>query len=155
LGMRPRMLHPVHYEDTDDEGISALPRPLSPRPFHEQVKELVGVDLFVDWEGNGHRNPDVLAEELCKLNGDGLELVMITNRGQKVWPEGAPETFCTDHWRCRFQTRGEGPLPGDAITHGQIISLLQRTYEAGFDFIKLENLYRFDGELGFSLGQGQ
>ena len=27
---------------------------------------------------------------------------MITNRGTKVWPDGAPETFCTDHWRCRF-----------------------------------------------------
>jgi isocitrate dehydrogenase len=26
---------------------------------------------------------------------------------------------------------------------------------AGFDIIKTENLYRFDGKLGFSLGQGQ
>ena len=33
---------------------------------------------------------------------------MITNRGVKVWPEGFPETFCTDHWRCRFV----GKTPG-------------------------------------------
>jgi isocitrate dehydrogenase len=26
---------------------------------------------------------------------------------------------------------------------------------AGFDFIKTENLYTFDGEAGYSLGQGQ
>lgn len=27
---------------------------------------------------------------------------MIFNRGTKVWPRGMPETFKTDHWRCRF-----------------------------------------------------
>jgi isocitrate dehydrogenase len=26
---------------------------------------------------------------------------------------------------------------------------------AGFDFVKTENLYNFDGEPGFTLGQGQ
>jgi isocitrate dehydrogenase len=33
---------------------------------------------------------------------------MITNRGVKVWPQGFEETFCTDHWRCRYEvTEGE------------------------------------------------
>jgi isocitrate dehydrogenase len=27
--------------------------------------------------------------------------------------------------------------------------------KAGFDIIKTENLYTFDGKLGFSLGQGE
>ena len=55
--------------------------------------------------GNPGENPDILAENLKKAEGDGLELLMITNRGVKVWPEGLPETFCTDHWRCRFMKR--------------------------------------------------
>jgi isocitrate dehydrogenase len=44
---------------------------------------------------------------------------------------------------------------GSPIDHAQIVSLLQRVAEAGFDFIKTENLYDFDGQPGYSLGQGQ
>jgi isocitrate dehydrogenase len=84
------------------------------------------------------------------VNGDGVELAMISNRGQKVWPHGLPETFCVDHWRCRFMGKD-----GAFIDHGQIVRLLQRVADAGFEFIKTENLYNFDGEPGYSLGQGQ
>lgn len=151
LGQRPDMLHAVSYA-----GGNNIPKAMPPVEIHNQHKELVGVDLFLDWEDEkGGRNPDHLAKILSKINDDTLKLVMITNRGQKVWPDGAPETFCTDHWRCRFQTEGEGPLPGAAINHKNIVDLLNRAAEAGFDFIKMENLYRFDGQLGFSLGQGQ
>lgn len=76
---------------------------------------------------------------------------MITNRGVKVYPEGLPETFCTDHWRCRFRARKES----EAVTHAEILRLLGRLEAAGFDFIKTEHLYTFDGAPGFSLGQGE
>ena len=56
----------------------------------------------------------------------------------------------TDHWRCRF----ESPSEMD-ISHSQIISLLSRAATAGFDVVKTENLYMFDGERGFSLGAGE
>jgi isocitrate dehydrogenase len=77
--------------------------------------------------------------------------VMITNRGQKVYPGGVPETFCVDHWRCRFQPG----RPGDPVTPTQVIELLGRLAGAGLPFIKTEGLFTFDGEPGFSLGQGQ
>jgi isocitrate dehydrogenase len=67
----------------------------------------------------------------------------------KVWPGGHAETFCSDHWRCRFLA-----ADGGGVSHAQIISLLKRVAEAGFDFIKTENLYNFDGERGYSLDQG-
>ena len=76
---------------------------------------------------------------------------MISNRGQKVYPGGAPETFCVDHWRCRFQD----VHPGSSITHEEVIELLGRLVKAGLPFIKTEGLFTFDGEPGFSLGQGQ
>ena len=152
LGDFPKKLAPVSYA----HGI-ALPKaqPANIIPLGAHQKELVGVDLFIDWQTIEGRNPDVLGEELSKVVSGDLELVMITNRGQKVWPHGHPDTFCTDHWRCRFQTKGEGSLPGKATTHESIVQLLKNVSEAGFDFIKIENLYRFDGLLGFSLGQGQ
>ncbi|MBL4544633.1 MAG: hypothetical protein JKP95_01840 [Oceanicaulis sp.] len=40
-----------------------------------------------------------------------MSLKMITNRGVKVWPQGLPETFKTDHWRCRFMARACARTP--------------------------------------------
>ena len=142
LHCMPRQLEPAHYT-------AALPEmtPLPPRP--PAHRDLVGVDIFLDHED---RHPDHLAALLQQVkNGTRLDLVMITNRGVKVWPNGLPETFCTDHWRCRFMADEQGA----SISHAQIIDLLQRVTDAGLEFIKIENLCLFDGQPGYSLGQGQ
>jgi isocitrate dehydrogenase len=111
-------------------------------------KDLVGVDVFLDWiKGTA----DELGEAVTKLDGDGAKLALISNRGVKIWPGGHAETFRTDHWRCRFKS-GTG---GQELSHSQIISLLQRFDDAGFDVIKTENLYNFDGNPGYSLAQGE
>jgi isocitrate dehydrogenase len=145
LGQQPETLPPVSY--ADGKGQQTATSSATIRPAAK--KDLVGVDMFVHFRD---RDPQVLGKLLeDKANGDGLALVMISNRGQKVYPGVAPETFCTDHWRCRFMAVNNG----DVIAHQQIISLLERTAAAGIDFIKTENLYMFDGEAGFSLGQGQ
>jgi isocitrate dehydrogenase len=68
----------------------------------------------------------------------------------KVWPDGMPETFTTDHWRCRFMQTGGAP-----VAHQEIVALLGRVAAAGLDFIKTEHLCTFDGEPGFSKGQGE
>lgn len=60
----------------------------------ETVKELKGIDVFVDRSG---KNPDVLATLLQEIENVNLTIKMITNRGVKVWPNGFDETFCTDH----------------------------------------------------------
>ena len=75
---------------------------------------------------------------------------MITNRGIKVWPDGFQETFCTDHWRCRFK-----PIEGVQMSKNAIPTLLLAANENGIDVIKTENLYAFDGKQAYSLGQGQ
>lgn len=108
-------------------------------------KELLGVDLFVHWNGT---DATILAEKLNPLNDSELSLVMISNRGVKVWPNGFSETFCTDHWRCRFQS--EKP-----IEKNRIIQLLGKAIDSGIDVIKTENLYQFDGKKAYSMGQGQ
>jgi isocitrate dehydrogenase len=102
--------------------------------------------VFLHWRGR----PDVLGPQLAALDGDGLALTMVTNRGVKVYPDGLPETFCTDHWRCRFMAPA-----GKTATRSQVLSLLMRVGNAGLDFVKTEHLYTFDGQTGFSLGQGQ
>jgi isocitrate dehydrogenase len=110
-------------------------------------KDMVGVDVFVQWAG---RDPQVLAGLLRSAGTNGLVLQMITNRGVKVWPDGLPETFCVDHWRCRFVSDGR-----DTISHAQILGLLYNLAGAHIDFIKTEHLCTFDDEAGFSYGHSQ
>ncbi len=141
LGQVPRQLKPVHYKALD----RAVQAPFIPAPPAD--KKVVGIDVFLDWRQG---TADDLAGQLKPVAADGFTLSMITNRGVKVWPGGIPETFCTDHWRCRFLVN-----PGQAATHRQIISLLGQIESAGLDFIKTEHLCTFDGEPGFSMGQGQ
>ena len=80
-----------------------------------------------------------------------MELSIITNRGVKVYPDGHPETFCSDHWRCRYMLKEEDKV----MTHDQILDLLKGIKDIGLDFIKIENNYTFDGERGYSLAQGE
>lgn len=110
-------------------------------------KDLLGVDLFIHWTGH---NADELAEMVKQLDTNRIRLNMITNRGIKVYPDGFPETFCTDHWRCRFKSVDDQP-----ISKSDIISLMTIADEKNIDVIKTENLYAFDGKPAFSLGQGQ
>jgi isocitrate dehydrogenase len=109
----------------------------------KQIKDLVGVDVFLDFSTGKSED---LGELLKKIPGEDMKLTFISNRGVTVWPDGNPETFCTDHWRCRFM----GSKDDVAINNSQIVDLLARINDAGFDFIKTENLYNFDGKQGYS-----
>ena len=88
-----------------------------------------------------------------------MKLKMITNRGVKVYPNGLPETYCTDHWRCRFvgskSAVKDGTLDYSPIDYGHVIALLSALNENESEVIKTENLYEFGGKRGFSLGQGE
>jgi len=141
LGKKPSILKPVSYANN-----SALNLPKYKRK-RSAKKELVGVDVFVHWQGS---NPNELAEKVKTIESNGIKLSMITNRGIKVWPDGFKETFCTDHWRCRFK-----PTEGTEINKATIIELLINAIHENIDTIKTENLYDFDGKAGYSLGQGQ
>jgi len=145
LGESPRVLRPVTYRDPAP---ARLPNPAAGyRRRPAARKALVGVDVFVH---DARTSPDLLGERLRRLRPEGLSLQMITNRGVKVWPGGLPETFCTDHWRCRFVAPA-----GATIGHDAIVELLSRLTRADVDVIKTETLCTFDGERGYALGQGQ
>ncbi|MBS9462413.1 NADP-dependent isocitrate dehydrogenase [Flagellimonas sp. 389] len=141
LGEKPKTLKSVSYEQT---GPLNLPSTVRKEPVS---KELKGVDIFAHWSGT---NPDEIAAQLQKMENDKLKLQVITNRGVKVWPNGFEETFCTDHWRCRFAITGEG-----SIKNSEVVELLSRAITHDIDVIKTENLYFFNGKQAFSMAQGQ
>lgn len=141
VGQMPQTLKPAKYQAAASSADSGR----STAAAAAVKKELVGVDVFLDWSKG---SADELGAALSKLGDQGLKLEMMSNRGVKVWPGGHKETFCSDHWRCRFLSENS------SMAHEQIVALLNRVAGAGFDFIKTENLYNFDGERGFSLDQG-
>ena len=141
LGAVPTTFAEVNYSN----GKALVLPKYKKMPVAEKV--LVGVDVFIDWQGT---DPDELASKIIQLGGKVSELTMITNRGIKVWPDGFSETFCTDHWRCRYK-----PTNGNKFDKQSIISLLENADDRGIDAIKTENLYTFDGRRGYSMGQGQ
>jgi isocitrate dehydrogenase len=79
-------------------------------------------------------------------DGIGPE-IMAANRGVKVWPDGSPETFCTNGFRCRFMS--------PAATPKQIVALLDRVTGLGLEVAMTVNLRNYDGKAGFPLAQDQ
>lgn len=141
LGQLPTQFTPVKYE----QGAALELKPYIRKPARK--KELIGSDIFVHWAG---QSTEELGQLLSQFSTETLALTMISNRGIKVWPAGFKETFCTDHWRCRFTATQQQP-----ITHQEIISILEKAAAHQIDVIKTENLYAFDGKPAYSLGQGQ
>lgn len=147
LGSKPEKLKAVSYPEREERlNVELTLSRGDKKPAQHVDRVLKGVDVFAYWEPE---DPVKLAKLLQSGEIPELSLTMFTNRGTKVWPNGLDETFCTDHWRCRFYSEnGE-------ISQQKLIDLLQSLTNKGVDIIKTENLYEFDNQKAFSLGQGE
>lgn len=144
LGQKPSTLKVADYGNP----VSVQAKKPTFKNVRDQKTELVGSDVFIH---DGVIDAQSLGHKLEAIAGEHLKLIMISNRGQLVYPGYHPETFCTDHWRCRFERRNnDGPA-----THAQIRELLSRVEAEGLKWIKLENLYYIDGQRAYSLSGGQ
>jgi len=142
LGQKPAFLPSADYSKSKSATFNIKVTPTVPA-----TKVLVGVDVFLHYHD---RDPNILGEAVKDFKAGNMHLTMITNRGVKVWPNGFPETFCTDHWRLRYKSEDAQPS-----SYSDVIHLLKVISEAGFDIIKTENLVTLNGEAMFSAGQGQ
>jgi isocitrate dehydrogenase len=138
LGQLPEKLKAVKYSTTPR---GALKPPSSP-PVPK--RDLVGVDVYVEWPS---KKTEDLAALVKRAAAPGLELEMMSNRGTKVWPNGAPETFCTDAYRCRFMSNG--------TTQQEVSALIGRVAGLGLDIAMTVNLRNYEGKAAYTLAQGQ
>ncbi|OGT56236.1 MAG: isocitrate dehydrogenase [Gammaproteobacteria bacterium RIFCSPHIGHO2_12_FULL_43_28] len=147
LGQKPSHFKPANYQPGAYTSIECYGDTLVKR----SKKELVGVDIFID-------NPtDIPASELAKriaTQKTPLELIVMTSRGLKIWPNSTIDAPYLRHCCCRFQS-AKNIKQLKALNNADILSLLTQLNGLGLDVIKTENLYTFDGELGFTLAQGQ
>lgn len=144
LGKEPKKLKSVHYE---------TPKRLAKHKIKktpEEKKELVGVDIFLGWKGS----LEEIVEIATKLADRDLGFQMMSVRGLKVWPftyDIRPVIDGADHWRLRFVSKSQNKI----TKHEEILYMLKQFNDAGIEFLKIENLYTFNGEIGFSLAQGE
>lgn len=140
LGQKPQILHPVSYNVKESQK-----RHISPPYIRPTIKrDLIGVDVFVNFTGN----PQELAKSLQSCQDSSLKLEIIAARGMVIWPNCHEETLLCDHNQCRF-------VASSPISSKDIIDLLERLHSKGIDFIKTEHLYLFDGVPAFSKSQGE
>jgi isocitrate dehydrogenase len=147
LGKKPAHFKPVNYQPGAYTKIVCY----GGKPHAPTSKKLVGVDIFID-------NPDdISADELAsqlQILKSKMELITIASRGLKIWPNSTIQDPYLKHCCFRFQSSHDiAHLP--LITHEDIIALLKQITALNWDVIKTENLYTYDGELGFTLSQGQ
>jgi len=147
LGIKPNFLNPVVY----NKSAGKTKVQLKERAAAE--KKSMGIDIFLQWRG---KNPNELEKMIKETKIGMFKLKMITNRGTKVWPNGHAETFCTDHWRCRYVREDMEECGYQAMIHLlQQLHVLAKLHNHAFDIIKTENLYTFNGIPGFTAAQGQ
>lgn len=143
LGEKPSRLKVADYKNIvkDDIPVKQYSIDLS------ESKSLVGVDVFVDIHAKS------IQEIAKKINavktGGKLILKTIASKGLLLWPREDDYLMESDHWCCRFM-----PESGE-ITHSDINALLTEMAKADIDFIKVENLYEYNGKRGYSLAQGE
>lgn len=108
-----------------------------------QDKKQVGVDVFVD----SLLPYEELGEVIKNASTDKLQFELMSSRGMKVYPGGGVVAPDSDFWRCRFY--------GDSLTSSDVYKVLQLIEKSGISWVKIENLYNYDGVRGFSLCQGE
>lgn len=111
-------------------------------PTHTNPKRaLIGVDVFIYFRGQLEQ----FFSKISHINVGPLRLKMITNRGVKVWPQGQPETFCIEQWRCRFTSDD-----GRAVSQDDVIKTIHAFDHVDMDVVKAEFLFNMDGKPCYS-----
>lgn len=143
LGKKPSKLAAVHYA-ADGKALkqkqNAVRKP--------EEKKLIGVDLIMDYTGD----VNTLGETLKGLEREGLTMKVLSNKGLKVWPDVPQDAgmHITDQVRARYRV-----AEGETTTQAAIASLVNAAAAKNLDLVKVMMLHSFNGQIGFSLSQGE
>src|SRR5688572_24057545 len=107
-----------------------------------QSRRVTGVDVFIE----SAMMPDALGAALSEVcSGTTVQLQMIGNRGNTVYPPGGRSVTLVDHYRCRFMKKNRA----DTLTNSEILALLTRIGEE-HTWMHIEKLQQFNGDDAFS-----
>ena len=146
LGQKPQYFKVANYQLTPSAPLATQ----ASEKAHSD-KKLVGSDIFIDQ--TNLKDAAAIAETLQNAHPN-LQLIVLTSRGLKIWPNSSVDDPYLEHICCRFQS-GSEIKQLSSVTAQDIIQLQTEITNRGFNIIKTENLYTFGGQPGFSLAQGQ
>ena len=145
LGKKPQQLKEANYNNYTIKHTSNY------KDVENNVlpKKLVGIDVYIDWETT---DPSLINKKLLELDNFGYKIYSISTKGLKIWPAEDYKvlTHSIEHWALRIQSDNKKDF-----THQDIIKILNIISSNEIDFIKVENLYNFGQERGYSLAQGE
>ncbi len=140
LGKEPVVLKKYDYKGAKDTG------PKHTLKADESVKQLIGADLLLD--ATGHEL-EAIAAVLKEIHKD-FKLHLISQRGLKVWPESMAKKAPLETIRCRFIGFADTGVSAEMVA-----DLFSNVARAKFDIAAMHSLYTYDGQIGFTLAQGE
>jgi len=160
LGNEPRELAKASFNNI--ETVSQISHnQLFESKATEVCKSFIGFDLFIDWQ---NEFGDLLAI-INKMESERFEIKMITAKGLVLWPQidkNNQPIYPKGQTILRFIGKGiTGKNSHDIIatdkmvSHQDLIAVLSMLANNKIDFIKYEGLYLFNGNPGYSSGQGE
>jgi len=142
FGRKPTAWQARNYQPINMPNVAEEPVFVKP-----ETRRVIGADIFIEWP----QCAESLGQSLDKIVEDSpFRLKMISNRGTKVYPVGDTAPDCVDHWRCRFVLRD---ISADA-TPDMVMQLLNQV-AAVHNWMHVEKLPEFNGELGYTMAQGE
>ncbi|MCP5370072.1 MAG: NADP-dependent isocitrate dehydrogenase [Rickettsiaceae bacterium] len=142
FGQKPSKLAVANYQNHNSETNKEFNYIID----NSANKKLVGVDVYL---GMLYKSAHEVAHIIDKIGDNNLILQTVASKGLMLWPRADEFVVDSDHWCCRF-------IPKKSeMKHQFIVGLLKKLSEHKIDFIKVENLYEFDGVRGYSLAQGE
>jgi isocitrate dehydrogenase len=148
LGKEPQESEPRRAPSLTKEWVKPAPpesRPIMVTPYSEKTS-LHGADLFIE---TGLQAEKIAAGIEKYLEGK-YRLVMVSNRGTQIWPEGSVLTECVNLSRVRIVSAGE-----DKELQAKELWELVLRISGEFSVTSVELLKNFGQKQGYSLAQGQ
>jgi isocitrate dehydrogenase len=115
--------------------------------------ELVGVDVYIRSAGaikNATKAVEDVAEKASVASkGLALQLKLVTQKGAKVWPNNNSAPIQADGLGLRYLVKD------GKTTIDEILSLIKALDKAGIEICSMQNLYNYNGVLGYTKAQGE
>lgn len=148
LGNKPQKLTPANIIAKETKG-GKIEIPLV---TDNRKKELIGMDITINVPAT-----DQLDEIVQKIDQNligGLKVRGMSHKGLLIWPKKSMTNAKYEYIKVRIASANIMQREHMKVDYSDIAYSLKKLGESGFDICRVDNLYAFDDNAGFSPPQG-
>ena len=159
LGQAPKKLPIARFKKLDNKKIEDFKQ--NQKKEANSKKTLIGFDMFIDWQGTF---PELISK-INEIESEEFEIKAISSRGLIMWPhidKYMEPKYPGGQTTLRFIAKNVVGKASNNIINDKInvsaqniIEMLNIFSKNNIEFIKIENLYHFNGNAGYSAIQGE